>query len=126
MDEEGPWRNCKHAWHAFKFFVLGERPTEGMLHTPKSGAVLGEGGTPEQSFLLAEFRAGLRRVQIRWPSNQADAQRRTIAQRALLQGWLADVHPTVFSTLSLATAVQVHALSASTCHAPHASTLVIS
>ncbi|BDA40633.1 Chromosome transmission fidelity protein 18 homolog [Coccomyxa sp. Obi] len=50
--------------------------------------------------------AGPQRVQIHWPSSQADVQRRTVAQRALLQGWLADVHPTVFSTLSQATAVQ--------------------
>ncbi len=56
----------------------------------------------------AEWSAGLRRVQIQWPSSQADVQRRTVAQRALLQSWLADVHPTVFSTLSQATAVQVH------------------
>ncbi|CAL8467057.1 g6593 [Coccomyxa elongata] len=49
---------------------------------------------------------GPQRVQIQWPSSQADVQRRTVAQRALLQSWLADVHPTVFSTLSQATAVQ--------------------
>lgn len=30
-----------------------------------------------------------------------------MAQRALLQGWLTDVHPTVFSTISSTTAVQV-------------------
>lgn len=34
-----------------------------------------------------------------------------MAQRALLQGWLTDVHPTVFSTLSSATAVRVRAAS---------------
>lgn len=60
---------------------------------------------------IAECLCWWRRVQMRWPSSQADVHRRTVAQRALLQGWLTDVHPTVFSTLSSATAVRVRAAS---------------
>ncbi|KAK9916711.1 hypothetical protein WJX75_006133 [Coccomyxa subellipsoidea] len=61
---------------------------------------------PAHALAVRAIVAGPQRVQMRWPSSQADVHRRTVAHRALLQGWLTDVHPTVFSTLSSATAVR--------------------
>lgn len=53
------------------------------------------------------------RVQLAWPTLQAEVQRRGVAQKALLDSWLMNVHPNVFAAMSSATAVQVQPTSIS-------------
>jgi hypothetical protein len=49
------------------------------------------------------------RVQLQWPKALGDAERRLVAQRALLRGWLADAQPPVAATLTPGIAVQARA-----------------